>query len=312
MYDVLHGGGLQDDRARRRWRPRLMPDPRRAAEMRRATVERAVAAALDVARVHGVECDEPRVLHDLFSLRVHLAPAPVVARVPTWIRTLRPTGPAELRRELDVVAHLHARGMPVVLPSRLLPVEVHEHDDHVITFWDLAVQIDPAPTQADCRAMLDDLHTALADFAAAPAMIPDLFDPDAWLEGATTDGLATEDEATRLRVALDAVRDFVDRVRTSNDVIHGDLHVGNLLRTSAGLLWNDLEDVCRGPRSWDLATLAAWELDPATPPEIRVAGRLRAVQAALSLIRLRPIFADTDAWNGLITHWVDQATGTGS
>jgi aminoglycoside phosphotransferase (APT) family kinase protein len=37
--------------------------------------------------------------------------------------------------------------------------------------------------------------------------------------------------------------------------LHGDAHPGNLLRTADGLVWADLEDTSRGPRSWDLACL---------------------------------------------------------
>jgi hypothetical protein len=37
--------------------------------------------------------------------------------------------------------------------------------------------------------------------------------------------------------------------------LHGDAHPGNLLRTSAGWVWADLEDTCRGPVGWDLACL---------------------------------------------------------
>jgi Ser/Thr protein kinase RdoA (MazF antagonist) len=37
--------------------------------------------------------------------------------------------------------------------------------------------------------------------------------------------------------------------------LHGDAGIGNLLLTGEGLLWNDLEDVCRGPVEWDVAGL---------------------------------------------------------
>ncbi|MDN5934112.1 MAG: hypothetical protein L0I24_24075 [Pseudonocardia sp.] len=43
----------------------------------------AVAAAVGIAHDHGVAVEDPVVLHDLFSVRVHLRPAPVVARIPT-------------------------------------------------------------------------------------------------------------------------------------------------------------------------------------------------------------------------------------
>jgi thiamine kinase-like enzyme len=40
--------------------------------------------------------------------------------------------------------------------------------------------------------------------------------------------------------------------------LHGDVSMSNLLRTDDGrLVWNDLEDVCAGPRAWDVAGLVA-------------------------------------------------------
>jgi Ser/Thr protein kinase RdoA (MazF antagonist) len=263
-----------------------------------------------VARDHGIACHEPIVLHDLFSLRVHLAPAPIVARVPTWIRTIRPSGPADLRRELAAVAHLHDRGVPVVQASHLLPAEVHEQDGHIVTFWNFAAQTTPAPTNDDCRTMLGDLHAALADFTGAPMMIPDLFDPTDWLANAVDDRLATDDEAARLRTSLDEVDDFVNRARTATDVIHGDVHAGNLLRTAGGLVWNDLEEVSRGPLAWDHATLAGWNPGADASPEVLAASRLRAIQVALCLIRLRPAFGDTNDWEDAITTCIRHATRT--
>jgi Ser/Thr protein kinase RdoA (MazF antagonist) len=40
-------------------------------------------------------------------------------------------------------------------------------------------------------------------------------------------------------------------------VLHGDAGAGNLMRTAAGWVWHDFEDVCTGPLAWDLAPSAA-------------------------------------------------------
>jgi aminoglycoside/choline kinase family phosphotransferase len=39
--------------------------------------------------------------------------------------------------------------------------------------------------------------------------------------------------------------------------IHGDASFSNLLATTAGPRWNDLEDVCVGPVEWDVAGVLA-------------------------------------------------------
>ena len=59
--------------------------PRRREERSR----RAVGAVVSLARENGLRVEEPVVLNDLFSLMVHLKPAPVVARVATSMPKLR-------------------------------------------------------------------------------------------------------------------------------------------------------------------------------------------------------------------------------
>jgi len=52
---------------------RESPEQQRRAEYS----QRAVAAAVAVARAHGLRVEEPVVLADLFSVMVHLRPAPL-------------------------------------------------------------------------------------------------------------------------------------------------------------------------------------------------------------------------------------------
>jgi hypothetical protein len=71
-----------------------------AADERQRVAAAGVAAAAAEARSHGLRVDDPLVLHDLFSLRVHLRPAPVVARVPTWATRLVPSRVDRLGEEV--------------------------------------------------------------------------------------------------------------------------------------------------------------------------------------------------------------------
>ena len=70
-----------------------------------ARTARAVAAASALAAEHGLRVTEPRVLHEAFSVVIHLAPAPVVARVPVVLPRgfEREALLARQRRELEVV-----------------------------------------------------------------------------------------------------------------------------------------------------------------------------------------------------------------
>ena len=70
------------------------------------------------ARENGLRVEEPTVLNDLFSLMVHLKPAPVVARVATCMPKLRTPIEGWLEREIAVTTYLAEQGAPVVGPQR--------------------------------------------------------------------------------------------------------------------------------------------------------------------------------------------------
>ena len=92
-----------------------------------ARTARAVAAATAAGKELGLRVDEPRVLYDVFSVIVHLAPTPVVVRVPAVLPPSYSRDPdaqtAQQRSELAVAGWLADRGHPVVPPSPLVPRE---------------------------------------------------------------------------------------------------------------------------------------------------------------------------------------------
>jgi hypothetical protein len=78
--------------------------------------ERATRAAAEVAEEAGLRFGRPTILQDRSNLIVHLAPAPVVARVATTTGLVR-RGDAWLAREVAVAGHLARAGAPVVAPT---------------------------------------------------------------------------------------------------------------------------------------------------------------------------------------------------
>ena len=261
----------------------------------------AVAAAVGVARAHGIRVDEPAVLHDLFSVRVHLRPAPLVARVPTWVARLR-SDRGGLARELDVARHLVRAGLPVVPPSPELPAGPHHRDGFTISYWTYcpADPDRPAATAADCAAMLPDLHAALRGYPGELPALGPLLDLPGWL--AQLDAWDHEGPAAdrdRLRAALHRLGPLL-RPTGADQPLHGDVHPGNLIATRDGLLWNDFEEVCRGPVEWDLATMFDEQAARSVPHDpTRLAGcrQLRSAQVGLLLLLLRPVFTDEPGWS---------------
>ena len=254
--------------------------------------ERAVAAAVRVARAHGVRVADPVVLADGSNVLVHLRPAPVVARVATRTTLMRPGVAAWLARDLDVTRYLAGRGFPVVPPATELPAGPHEVAGHVLTFAAHVPHDRDRPVSPEQVAgSLADLHTELRGYPGElPARGP-LDDIARVLDRATRRGALAEPEAVALRAEhaeLAAGWDSAGAVQP----LHGDAHAGNLLRTPHGLVWCDFEDTWRGPVAWDLACLAesrrvdgraalAAYPDPPVAAELALFTRARALLAVL-------------------------------
>jgi hypothetical protein len=219
-------------------------------------VARAMAAAVAIARAHGLTDVDPVLLNDGANAVVHLRPAPVVARVATTTAVLRPDVGRPFAREVVLATALSAAGAAVVPPSDLLPPGPHEHDGVHLSFWRHLDVLPGPPTAVEAGTALGELHAVLTTL------------PPLW-EGSALDtpledlGVFTE-RGTELGAdpaQVDRVAELTARLRPLLTgpamTLHGDTHPGNLLRTAGGLVWADLEDTCRGPRGWDLACLRA-------------------------------------------------------
>ncbi|MEV0630440.1 phosphotransferase enzyme family protein [Nonomuraea wenchangensis] len=283
------------------------------------TTSAAVSAAVAVAREHGVRVAEPVLLHDSFNLRVHLRPAPVVARVPTVTAMGRDRPDEVLRRELEVVSHLHRAGAPVVPPSDLLPPGPHLWDGFAVTFWTYA-EHDPerviSPEEAGRG--LAELHEALRGFPGElPVLWPALDEPARLL--GVLDGRIDPGVHARLRAGHEELAGRLPR--GGGQAVHGDAHPGNLLATPRGLLWNDFEECMTAPVAWDLAVLGrtlrldgraalrAYGVDP-DDPALAVFRAARALQGTLwQLVRAQRLPRYEAEAERALTAWLRDPSG---
>jgi hypothetical protein len=179
---------------------------------------------------------------------VHLAPAPVVARVPLTFTFAR--GAEWFAQEVELAAFLAAQGAPVAPPATEVDPGPHRHEGLLVTLW-AHVDHDPAWNDpAVAGRSLRDLHKALA---AYPGVLPACDRAD------EVAGLLTRLEPSPVASAgeLAALRDACGRISPlpPGQPLHGDAHLRNVLWTREGPLWSDLENACSGPVEFDLASL---------------------------------------------------------
>ncbi|KUI35481.1 aminoglycoside phosphotransferase [Mycobacterium sp. IS-1496] len=230
---------------------------------------RAVAAATAAGRDLGLHVDEPRVLYDVFSVIVHLAPAPVAVRVPTVLPPSLRTRPdrqaAQQRAELAVAGWLADRGFPVVPPAPLVPREPVARDGFSMTFWQyLDAVTDAEPDWRRRCASTARLHAALREYDGEGLGFWTQFDtyiPEALAELEHHPGLL--DRADVIRAQRDWER--IEPVMTSRAAfeskfpgvdlqpVHGDAPFHNMIVTATGEYWSDFELVTLGAVESDLA-----------------------------------------------------------
>ncbi|MCK2239035.1 MULTISPECIES: phosphotransferase [unclassified Crossiella] len=229
----------------------------------------AVDAAVGAGRDLGLAVTEARVLHDLFSVVVHLAPAPVVARIPVVLPESAGLDALAHRQqaELDVTRWLADQGVPVLPPSPLVPRKPVQRNGFSMTFWQLVAEDrGKEPDYAANAESTAALHAALRDYpgplsflsAAEPEFIteglallgnqPDLLDA-ADLDRARREWQVLE-PPVRSRTAFEQAFPGIDL-----QPIHGDSPPANIFAGADGDRYADFELVTLGPVEWDLAAL---------------------------------------------------------
>ncbi len=260
---------------------------------------RAVAAAVAVARGHGLRCDEPEVLADGSNVLVHLKPAPVVARVATTTGLVRKPAQQWLALDLDLAGFLAAQNFPVVPPSGHLPPGPHLHDGLALTFWEF-VDHDRSYVAGvqEVGPFLRELHTVLRGYSGRQQWLSPVFEISQWLDEIDPYSVIDGEDMAMLRRGFAEIAARIFVLNLAEQPLHGDAHRKNLLKTKRGLVWTDFEDACYGPIEWDLACF------------IRTSGEDRATALAsygcdFALERLEPFFAARDlqgaVWGAILS-----------
>jgi aminoglycoside phosphotransferase (APT) family kinase protein len=222
---------------------------------------RAIAAASSVASSLGLTAVpvEAIVLQNSNKLSLRLRPADVLARV-------APSADRIAWFEVDLAQRLAGPGSPVAALDPRVEPRVHERDGYVITLWTYYAPIAqpviapaarapgaPAVSPADYADALQRLH---ARMRAADAPTPHFTDRVGQALRLVDDRELTPElghaDRALLGDTLRTMRRLITERGAPEQLLHGEPHPGNLLNTTSGLIFIDLETCCRGPVEFDL------------------------------------------------------------
>ena len=216
----------------------------------------ALQACTHLARKLGIECTRPRVLHDANNTVVHLAPAPVVAKVATT--TIRPEAAASLEFEMSVATYLAPRGAPIAPPTSEPPPGPHDQSGFTITLWEfIASREEDSPQPADLADALGRFHRAFQGYRSdLPSFRSYVERAGSVLHQPTLLPTLSDEDRRFLMSVYERAVPFLDSLETPAQPLHGDPHLdGNILLSARGPLFVDLEAACSGPVEWDLTSL---------------------------------------------------------
>jgi Ser/Thr protein kinase RdoA (MazF antagonist) len=210
-------------------------------------VARATAAASSLAEAANLRVDETVVIQNSNALALRLLPCDTFARTAVVGQEVA-AFEAKVAKELAAVAAPTASLDPRVEPR------AHERDGFAVTFWTYYRPVPDLGSPAKYADALYRLHAAMRGIEVdAPHFTERIAEAERLLTHRhETPALADADR--RLLVdTLHAAGQEIRRHGKVDQLLHGEPHVGNILRTSVGVLFIDFETCCRGPLEFDLA-----------------------------------------------------------
>jgi hypothetical protein len=216
--------------------------------MQASDVSRAVAAATSIAASLDLTVDDAIVLHDSNKLTLRLLPCDVLARV-------APVADQVAQFEVELAQRLAGSGCPVgALEPRVEP-RVYERDGFVVTLWTYYEPVTSREVSpADHANALHELHAGMRKLDVPAPHFTDRVESAQQLVASRdrTPALADADREL-LGDTLRRLRRVIGERGGGEQLLHGEPHPGNVLTTTNGLLFIDLETCCRGPVEFDLA-----------------------------------------------------------
>jgi aminoglycoside phosphotransferase (APT) family kinase protein len=216
--------------------------------MQASEVPRAMAAAMSIASALDLTVDDAIVLHDSNRLALRLLPCDVLARV-------APEAHQVAQFEVDLAQQLAETESPVAALEPRVEPHIYGLDGFVVTLWTYYEPLSPREvSSADYADALERLHAGMRRIDVRTPHFTDRVAEAQQLVASRdrTPALADADREL-LSHTLRSLRREIGDHGAAEQLLHGEPHPGNLLRTRNGPLFIDLETCCHGPVEFDLA-----------------------------------------------------------
>jgi hypothetical protein len=210
-------------------------------------VARAITASTALGLELGVAVDEVMVVANSNKLALRLLPCDVFARVAF-------SGEETFEFEIGVARRLAENGSPVArLDPRVAP-RVYERDGFALTLWRYWEQAGRQLSASSYAKALERLHAGLAHVdVIAPHFSERVGEAQRLVGSRARTPRLDDSDRELLQRTLQSCGRRIEEQSSREQLLHGEPHPGNVLRTAEGLLFCDLETCCHGPVEFDLA-----------------------------------------------------------
>jgi hypothetical protein len=215
-----------------------------------ARIAAARAVAARVASACGLEVSASEDLQVSNRVVVRLLPCDVVARVADAGERDAAT------RELALADALLRVSAPIAGPDARVPATVHIDDGFVVSLWTHHPPVPPRELDpAAHAAVLAQLHASmrLVSGVDAPHFTERVARARTLMSSTVSVPAIGEDDRAFVLSVLDSSLASVLAFDAPEQLLHGEPHGGNVLRTASGLLFTDFEAACVGPVEFDVA-----------------------------------------------------------
>jgi hypothetical protein len=217
--------------------------------MEPSEVQRAVDAGAAAVSALGLRVGHADVIHNSNRIVVRFLPCDVLARVAPRAHH------SSAQFEVEVVRRLVETNSPIAQLERRVEPGVYLRDGFAVTLWtyyEPMVSSDIAPS--DYADALTRLHAGMRQIdLRAPHFTDRVADAHRVVVDRVQSPELQEPDRELLSNTLSRLSAMISARGSGDQLLHGEPHPGNLLCTTKGPLFVDLETCCRGPVEFDIA-----------------------------------------------------------